>query len=86
MHLTSSKDGDLYIIRSLDGSGLNELIPRISASPEIELINVIGPADTPHTAVVRTHAGMAAALDMQFRASRQFSIEPDRPLSLFGKA
>jgi hypothetical protein len=86
MHTSPPAHAARYIIRSRDSALLVELIGRIQANPGIELIDVIGPAGVPHTAVVSMGPEMAAALEMQFSASNQFTIEPDRPLSLFGGA
>jgi hypothetical protein len=73
-----------YIIRSRDSMQLAELIRRIAADPEIMLIDTIGPPGAPHTCVVTMSPERAAALELQFRTTNQFTIEPDRPLSLFG--
>lgn len=73
-----------YIIRSGDGAQLAELIRRLEADPGIDLVDAIGPPGAPHTCVVDMTPGRAAELELQFRATNQFTIEPDRPLSLFG--
>lgn len=86
MHPISSTGAIRYIIRSEDGTQMIELIRRFEADPAIELVDVIGPDDTPHTVVARMAPEMAAALALQFSTSNQFTIEPDRPLSLFGSA
>lgn len=86
MHPDSSATGGRYIIRSGDSALLAALICRIQADTSIALLDVIGPSDAPHTVVVGTSPEVAAALEMQFRSSNQFTIEPDRPLSLFGAA
>ncbi|GIZ50052.1 hypothetical protein [Noviherbaspirillum aridicola] len=84
MHTTSPAYGTRYIIRAREAGLLTALLGRLQADPSIQLLDVIGPAGAPHTAVVGLSPEMAAALEMQFRASNQFTIEPDRPLSLFG--
>lgn len=86
MHPTSATGGTRYIIRSAQAGLMAELIRRIQEDPAIELLDVVGPSGEPHTAVVSTSPEIAAALELQFRASNQFTIEPDRPLSLYGAA
>lgn len=86
MYPNTTTSHERYIIRSTDSQLLAELLRRIEADPAIQLLDVIGPSGAPHTAVVAMYPETAAALEMQFRASSQFTIEPDRPLSLFGGA
>jgi len=74
-----------YLIRASDPQHLAAFIDRISLVPDIELIDVIGPVGQPHTAVVALSHDQAALLEQQFRTvNPQLTIEPDRPLSLFG--
>jgi len=86
MHPTTPAGGARHIIRAADSGLLAELIRRIEADPSVQLLDVIGPVDAPHTVVAAMSPDTAAAFEMQFRASNQFTIEPDRPLSLFGGA
>jgi len=75
-----------YIVRSSDPRYLAMFIDGIRADPEIELIDTIGPPGQPHTAVLAMSEDKARALDLQFRTMNpQLTIEPDRPLSLFGR-
>lgn len=73
-----------YIIRGGDSRTLVEFIDRLAADKSYELVDLIGPPGQPHTAVVVMTHDRAAALAEQFRTSNQLTIEPDRPLSLFG--
>lgn len=72
-----------YIVRSGDSRLIAEFINGVDADPEIELLDLIGPAGEPHTAVVEMSHERAAAFAQQFRSSNQLTIEPDRPLSMF---
>ena len=72
-----------YIIRSEDAKQLAELIDKIAQDPSIDLLDVIGPAGNPHTAVAAMPHDKARALEHDFSASKKMFIEPDRPLSLF---
>lgn len=72
-----------YIVRSGDSRTLAEFINGTEADPDIELLDLIGPAGEPHTAVVEMSHERAAAFAQQFRSSNQLTIEPDRPLSMF---
>jgi hypothetical protein len=73
-----------YIIRAYDSKKLVEFVDSLDADSGIELIDLIGPAGQPHTAVVAMSPDKAAALAQHFRTTNQLTIEPDRPLSLFG--
>jgi hypothetical protein len=75
-----------YIIRSEDPGELAGFINSISTDPGMELVDLIGPAGQPHTAVVTMPHEKAARLEQSFRTSNKLTIEPDRPLSLFGGA
>jgi hypothetical protein len=76
-----------YIVRSEDSGQLAEFIKSIESDPDATLVDVIGPRDAPHTAVVDLSDNKARALEQQFRdAKTQMIIEPDRPLSLFDGA
>jgi hypothetical protein len=81
-----------YIVRSDDPGKLAEFLDSIAGEPGTEVADLIGPVGAPHTAVVVMSHEKAAALEQRFRASgtsgtsNQLTIEPDRPLSLFGDA
>lgn len=83
---TPKKDSGRYIIRCVGTpASLDEVVRDIDADPSMELIDLIGPPSHPHTAVVSMPHTKAASLEQRFRTStNQFTIEPDRPLSLFG--
>lgn len=73
-----------YIVRALDPARLVEFVDDVRKDPDMEVVELIGPADQPHTAVVVMQHAVASALAQRFLASHQLTIEPDRPLSLFG--
>lgn len=76
-----------YIIRAREEpvalAALAEFRASLPASPEIELVDTIGPPDQPHTLVVDVAAEQARSLEQRFRNSQHLMIERDRPLSLF---
>lgn len=73
-----------YIIHATsDVTALAEFIAGLPNQPAIRLVEVIGPQDRPHTAVIETDVATAEQLKENFRHSNQLMIEPDRPLSLF---
>jgi hypothetical protein len=73
-----------YLIRAAgDSAPLAAFIASIRADPAIALVDTIGPAGQPHTAVVETSGAVADTLRQRFRTSNTLTIEPDRPLSLF---
>ena len=71
-----------YIVRSEDTKHLADFIDESKSDPELELVDLIGPAGAPHTAVFVIPHEKAAALEQRFGKSRLI-IERDRPLSLF---
>lgn len=75
-----------YIIRGThETASLDDVVKDIEADPGMELLDLIGPAGQPHTAVASMPADKAAALEQRFRSlNKPLTIEPDRPLSLFG--
>jgi hypothetical protein len=81
------KNSVRYIIRSThEAVSLDDVVKDIEADPGIELLDLIGPAGQPHTAVVSMPQEKAAALEQRYRTSNKpLTIEPDRPLSLFGE-
>ncbi len=73
-----------YLISSTDGARLARFIADARADPDLQLQNTIGPSGAPHTAVYDMAHATAAQLARRFAASGELTIEPDRPLSLFG--
>lgn len=82
--ISAGTDKGRYIIRSNAPDQLNAFIDSVRDDSNIELVDTIGPAGRPHTAVFTMASDKAASLEQHFRGSNQLSIEPDRPLSLFG--
>ncbi|GJI99820.1 hypothetical protein RugamoR64_03590 [Duganella rhizosphaerae] len=79
-----------YLIHATDGAPLADFLALADVDPEINLVDVIGPRDQPHTAVVEISPDKARVLELHFRStatpSHQLTIEPDQPLSLFDDA
>ena len=75
-----------YIIRANDPWQLATFIASIKTDTSIEVLDTIGPVGQPHTLVAAMNKDKAALLEQHFRTSNQLTIEPDRPLSLFGGA
>lgn len=75
-----------YIIRAQVPQRLVEFVDDVRKDPDMELVDMIGPAEQPHTAVVVMPHDAARSLQQRFHASHQLTIEPDRPLSLFDGA
>lgn len=73
-----------YIISADDPQHLNDFLH--SADPDIEIIDRIGPDGRPHTLIVSIPGDKAGFLAQRIRSTSQLTIEPDRPLSLFGTA
>ena len=75
-----------FIVRTRDdNSTLTDFLAIINALPELEVVDTIGPADRPHTAVVAVDAQQASSFEQRFSNLQQLMIERDRPLSLFDK-
>ena len=76
-----------YLIHAADGAPLADFLALADIDPEITVVDVIGPRDRPHTAVVEITPDKARVLELHFRStgspSQQLTIEPDQPLSLF---
>jgi hypothetical protein len=76
-----------FLVHAARGAPLNDFLAVASTDPEIAVVDVIGPRDQPHTAVVEISQDKARLLDQHFRRtgtpSHQLTIEPDRPLSMF---
>jgi hypothetical protein len=85
--ITPKSDSGRYIIQAADPRQLAEFLDEIGKDKDMELLDTIGPAGQPHTAVVAMSQEKANSLEQRFRTSnQQLKIEPDRPLSLFGAA
>lgn len=78
-----------YLIHASDGAPLADFLALADVDPEISVVDLIGPHDQPHTAVVEISPDKARVLDLHFRStstpSHQLTIEPDQPLSLFDR-
>lgn len=75
-----------FIVRARDeGSALADFLAMVDILPELELVDTIGPAGCPHTAVVAVDAQYVSSFEQRFCNQQQLMIERDRPLSLFDK-
>jgi hypothetical protein len=76
-----------YLVHAASGSPLTDFLALAETDPEITVADLIGPRGQPHTAVLEITAETAQRLQRQFRntsiPSHQFTIEPDRPLSMY---
>lgn len=76
-----------FLIHVARGAPLNDFLAVAAVDGEISVVDVIGPRERPHTAVVDITLEKARLLDQHFRLtgtpSHQLTIEPDRPLSMF---
>ena len=76
-----------FIVRARDDSGtVADFLTMIHNEPALELVDTIGPAGRPHTAVVEVAPEQAPSFEQRFRNLPHLMIEPDRPLSLSDKA
>ncbi len=79
-------DNIRFIVRTrAEGGTLADFLTDIQTDPALTLVDTIGPAGQPHTAVVSTSADHAPAFEQRFQHSPHVMIERDRPLSLFDK-
>ena len=75
-----------FIVRTRDDSStLTDFLAIIGTQPELEVVDTIGPADGPHTAVVAVDEQQASSFEQRFSNLQQLMIERDRPLSLFDR-
>ncbi len=75
-----------FIVRARqEGATLTEFLATIRSDPRLEVVDTIGPATGPHTAVVATDAANAPSFEQRFSNAQHWMIERDRPLSLFDK-
>ncbi|TFW21314.1 hypothetical protein [Duganella callida] len=76
-----------FLVHAALGAPLNDFLAVAATDPEIAVVDVIGPRDRPHTAVIEISADKARELDQYFQRTgtptHQLTIEPDRPLSMF---
>jgi hypothetical protein len=76
-----------FLIHAARGAPLNDFLAVAGADGEISVVDIIGPRERPHTAVVEITPEKARLLEQHFRqtatSAHQLTIEPDRPLSLF---
>ena len=84
--MPASQNANRYIVRAAgDCTPLQSFIDSIVDDPVIRLVEKIGPARQSHTVIIETDLSTAQMLDLRFRSTNQLMIEPDRPLSLFGR-
>lgn len=80
-------DKSRFLVHAARGAPLNDFLAVAATDPDIAVIDIIGPRDRPHTALVELDQDKARQLDQYFRQtgspSHQLTIEPDRPLSMF---
>lgn len=80
-------DKSRFLVHATRGAPLTDFLTLAATDPEIAVVDVIGPRDRPHTAVLDLSPDKARLLDQHFRLSgtltQQLTIEPDRPLSMF---
>ncbi len=74
-----------YLVSSASSSRLARFVSDARGNPDLQLLDTVGPQHAPHTAVYEMTHDTAAQLQKHFAASGELSIEPDRPLSLFGR-
>ncbi|WP_343729997.1 hypothetical protein [Duganella sp.] len=76
-----------YLVHAARGAPLNDFLTVAATDADIAVIDIIGPRDRPHTAVVQITPEKARLLEQHFRQTgtpaHQLTIEPDRPLSMF---
>jgi hypothetical protein len=75
-----------FIVRARpEGATLTDFLSKLQDDPNLELVDTIGPAGAPHTAVLAVDPELAADFEQRYRHSPHLMIERDRPLSLFDK-
>ena len=78
-------DKTRFIVRRRDEGALTDFLAIINNDPAIELVDTIGPEQSPHTAVVAVPPEQALSFEQRFRNLQQLMIERDRPLSLYDR-
>ena len=85
MHVIEGGPGSgRYIVSCNDPGKLSQFIQSGYQDPSLQLIDTMGPAGAPHTAVYEMAHAKAAELQRLFTQSGELKIEPDQPLSMFG--
>ena len=75
-----------FIVRTRqEGGTLADFLATIQSEPQLEVVDTIGPAGSPHTAVIAVCADHALSFEQRLGNSQQLMIERDRPLSLLDK-
>ena len=75
-----------FIVRARqEGSTLNDFLAIVAREPGHTVVDTIGPAGRPHTAVIAVDDDHAPSFEQRFGNPQQLMIERDRPLSLFDK-
>ena len=72
-----------YLISSMSTEKLSAFLSEISAHPELQLLDKLGPSEAPHTAVLEMPHTQAAQLQQRFAALGELNIEPDQRLKMF---
>lgn len=77
-----------YLVHAAQETQLADFLAAAQDDADLIVLDLIGPRDAPHTAVLELDDATAQRLQQQFRDSgaapdEQLTIEPDRPLSLF---
>ena len=75
-----------YLVSCNDSGKLSDFVSGASANPDLRLLDKLGPAGAPHTAVFDMSHDTAVQLQRHFAAGGDLKIEPDQPLSMFGDA
>jgi hypothetical protein len=76
-NVTSRPERERYMVGSAEPGLLSTLVGMLRADPQIDLLQVKGPADRPSMLVIETTADRAEQLKQQFRS---LVVEPDAPL------
>jgi len=80
-------DKSRFLIHAARGAPLNDFLTVAATDTDILVVDIIGPRDRPHTALVELSPDKALRLDQHFRLTgtvqHQLTIEPDRPLTMF---
>ena len=80
-------DTSRFLVHAARGAPLGDFLALAASDPDIAVLDIIGPRERPHTAVLELSPDKARLLDQHFRLTgtlqQQLTIEPDRPLSMF---
>jgi len=86
--MSSNQERHRYLVanapnaeRQTEPVSLSELVKKFRADPEMDLLEVLGPEDSPTTLVVAMTDSRAEELRQQF--SGRLIIERDAPLNLY---